>query len=178
MLQDIKNTVRQSAIYGFSRISSKLVAFILLPLLTLNFTVAEYGIYILTESLWQILWAIFLFGFESGIVRWYLEIQDKVKQKRFLFSVLLFLFIFNLALILLIYGFSPQLSLFIYENISYSKLVVYSALIASVEAISFVIFLQLRIEEKAKTYSTFAVLTTLISLFLQIYFLQYSKYKA
>ncbi|MCI0449604.1 MAG: oligosaccharide flippase family protein [Chlorobi bacterium] len=177
MLHDIKNTIKQSAIYGLSRISTKLVAFILLPLLTLNFTVAEYGIYVLTESLWQILWAVFLFGFESGIVRWYLELQDELKRKRFLFSVSVFLFVFNLILILIIYGFSPQFSLLIYGNISYARLVVYSSLIAAVEAFSFIIFLLLRIEEKAKTYSIFAILITLISLLLQVYFLQYTNIK-
>ena len=177
MLSDIKNTVKQSAIYGLSRISTKLVAFILLPLLTLNFTVAEYGIYVLTESFWQILWAVFLFGLESGIVRWYLDITDEIKRKRFLFSVLTFVFVLNLILILIIYAFSSQLSLLIYSEISYTKLVVYSSLIASVEAFSFIIFLLLRIEEKAKAYSTLAILSTLISLLLQVYFLQYSNIK-
>ncbi|MEO8513195.1 MAG: oligosaccharide flippase family protein [Ignavibacteria bacterium] len=177
MLKDIKNTIRQSGVYGLSRISTKLIAFILLPLLTLNFTVPEYGVYVLTESLWQILWAVFLFGFESGVVRWYLEIADDLKRKRFLFSVTLFLLAFNAILFLLIYLFSPQLSQIVYENIGLSKFVVYAALIAVVETFSFVVFLLLRIEERTKLYSILAVLSTLISLLLQIYFLQYSGIK-
>ena len=177
MLKDIKNTVRQSAVYGLSRISSKLIAFILLPLLTLNFTVSEYGIYVLTESLWQILWAVFLFGFESGVVRWYMEIEDTVKRKRFLFSVLLFLLVFNFALILIIYLFSPYLSTIVYDNAGYSKFIVYASLIALVETISFVAFLLLRIEEKAKLYSILAVSISIISLLLQVYFLQYTSIK-
>lgn len=177
MLSDIKNTIRQSAVYGLSRISSKLVAFILLPLLTLNFSVSEYGVFVLTESLWQIIWAVFLFGFESGIVRWYLEIQDSATRKRFLFSVTVFMILLNLIFIMLIYVFSSPLAGMIYENTGYAKFVVYSSLIASVEAFTFVIFLLLRIEERAKTYSILSVLTTLISLVLQIYFLQYTLMK-
>lgn len=177
MLNDIKNTIRQSAVYGLSRISTKLIAFILLPLLTLNFTVAEYGIFVLTESLWQILWAVFLFGFESGIVRWYLEITDKVKQKRFLFSVFIFLLAFNTLLTIVLYLFSDRISLLVYENIAYSKFVLYACLIAIVETFSFIIFLLLRIEEKAKAYSALAVVTTLISLLMQVYFLQYTAIK-
>jgi O-antigen/teichoic acid export membrane protein len=177
LLSDIKNTIRQSAVYGLSRISSKLVAFILLPLLTLNFTVSEYGIFVLTESLWQIIWAVFLFGFESGIVRWYLEIHDENKRKRFLFSVTIFMILLNLIFILLIYVFASPLSGLIYENTGYAKFVVFSSLIASVEAFSFVIFLLLRIEERAKAYSLLSVLTTLISLVMQIYFLQYTMIK-
>ena len=177
MLKDIKNTLKQSAVYGLSRISTKLIAFILLPLLTLNFSVSEYGIYVLTESFWQILWAVFLFGFESGVVRWYLEITDELKKKRFLFSVTAFLFTFNAAIFVIIFLFSSQLSSLIYENSSYSKFIIYAALIAIAETVSFIVFLLLRIEERAKLYSTLAVLSTLISLVLQIYFLQYSGIK-
>ena len=177
MLKDIKNTIKQSAIYGLSRISAKLISFILLPLLTLNFSVSEYGVYVLTESLWQILWAVFLFGLESGVVRWYLDIKDNITKKRFLFSVAAFLILFNFLLIALIYFTSPWLSKLVYENISYNKFVIYSSLIAAVEAFSFIIFLLLRIEEKAKTYSVLAVTLSLISLILQVYFLQYSDIK-
>ncbi len=177
MIQDIKNTLKQSAIYGLSRISTKLIAFILLPLLTLNFTVSEYGIYVLTESLWQILWAVFLFGFESGVIRWYLEITDNTRKKRFLFSVSLFLLIFNLVLVCIIYAFSLPISLVVFDKTGYSNLIVFSSLIAVVETFSFIVFLLLRIEEKAKAYSILAVLSTLISLLLQIYFLQYTSYK-
>ncbi len=177
MLKDIKNTVKQSAVYGLSRISTKLIAFILLPLLTLNFSVPEYGVYVLTESLWQILWAVFLFGFESGVVRWYLEISDEFKRKRFLFSVAAFLIVFNSILLILIYLLSGSISSLVYENTGLSRFVLYAALIAAVESFSFIIFLLLRIEEKAKMYSILAVLSTLISLVLQIYFLQYSAIK-
>lgn len=177
MLKDIKNTISQSAVYGLSRISTKLIAFILLPLLTLNFSVQEYGVYVLTESLWQILWAIFLFGFESGVVRWYLEITDDIKRKRFLFSTALFLLVFNAVLFAAIYLFSPQLSGLVYENTGLTKFVIYAAMIAAVESFSFIIFLLLRIEEKARLYSALAVLSTLISLVLQVYFLQYTLIK-
>lgn len=177
MLEDIKNTIKQSAVYGLSRISTKLIAFILLPLLTLNFSVGEYGVYVLTESLWQILWAIFLFGFESGVVRWYLEIEDDSKKKRFLFTVSSFLVVFNFVLILAIYLFSTSLSNLLFESISYSKFVLLASFIAFVEAFSFIIFLMLRIEEKAKAYSILAVISTFVSLILQIYFLQYSQIK-
>lgn len=177
MLKDIKNTIKQSAVYGLSRISTKLIAFILLPLLTLNFTVPEYGVYVLTESLWQILWSVFLFGFESGVVRWYLEITDEIKRRKFLFTVTVFLFIFNAALFLVIYLFSGRISLIVYENIGLTRFVIYAALIAVVETFSFIVFLLLRIEEKAKLYTILAVLSTLISLLLQVYFLQYTAIK-
>lgn len=177
MLKDIKNTVSQSAIYGLSRVSAKLIAFILLPLLTLNLSVSEYGVYVLTESFWQILWAVFLFGLESGIVRWYLEITDVNRKKKFLFTVSIFVLLLNIIFIALLYIFSKPVSSVVFENSGLQKFVLYASFIAFAETFSFIIFLILRIEEKAKLYSFFSVLTALISLVLQVYFLQYTLIK-
>ncbi len=88
-----------------------------------------------------------------------------------------FLLVFNFALLVIIYLFSGPISNIVYENTGLSKFVVYAALIAAVESFSFIVFLLLRIEEKAKLYSILAVLSTIISLVLQIYFLQYSAIK-
>lgn len=62
MLKDIKNTIRQSAVYGFSRVATKLVSFILLPVYSIYFTVEEYGVISRIETLWQLMFAVFLFG--------------------------------------------------------------------------------------------------------------------
>lgn len=177
MLADIKNTISQSAIYGLSRVSAKLIAFILLPLLTLNLSVAEYGVYVLTESFWQILWAVFLFGLESGIVRWYLEIKDEYRKKKFLFTVSIFVLVLNVFFLAVIFIFSFPISQIVFENGALNRFVIYASLIAFAETISFIIFLVLRIEEKAKLYSFFSILTALISLVLQVYFLQYTLIK-
>ncbi len=177
MLKDIKNTVKLSAIYGLSRISSKLIGFVLLPIITLNFTVAQYGVYVLTDSLYQILWAVFLFGLESGIVRWYLEIKEDIRKKSFLFTVTIFLIALNTVLNLVILLLLKNLTMLIFNNPSYSQLVIYASLIASVEAFSFVFFLLLRIEEKAKKYTFFSILSSIISLLLQVYFLQFTNNK-
>lgn len=177
MLKDIKNTVKQSAIYGLSRVSSKLIGFILLPIITLNFTVSQYGVYVLTDSLYQILWAVFLFALESGIIRWYLNSEDIIKRKKFLFTVTVFLFVLNLALNLLILIFLKNITGIVYNNPLYSNLVIYASLIATAEAFSFVFFLLLRIEEKAKLYTILSVTGSVISLLLQIYFLQLTNMK-
>jgi O-antigen/teichoic acid export membrane protein len=129
LLQDIKNTIKQSAVYGLSRISSKLVGFILLPLYSLHFSLSEYGIIGRLETLWQVLWGIFLFGLESGIVRWYTLIENEDDKKKFLFSITIFLILFNILGLFIIYYSSGLLSSLIFESSEYSKLVFYTAII-------------------------------------------------
>ncbi|MCX7878508.1 MAG: oligosaccharide flippase family protein [Ignavibacteria bacterium] len=169
MLKDIKHTLRQSAVYGLSRLSTKLAGFILLPFISLKLDISSYGYLVLTESLWQIFWAIFLFGLESGIVRWYTLIEDYEKRKKFLFSVFLFILLFNLFCIGLLYLFQSPLGYIIYGRLELSYLLLYAGLIALIEALSFVVFLVIRIEEKAKLYTLLAIIITLLSLTFQIY---------
>jgi O-antigen/teichoic acid export membrane protein len=177
MLQDIKKTIQQSAIYGLSRVSSKIIAFILLPLYSANFSISEYGIIVRIEILWQILWSIFLFGLESGVVRWYSMIEDEYQKRRYYFTVTLFLFAINAVFTIIMFYSSGIFSNLIFETASYSKLVFVASLIASTEALSFLVFLLFRIHEKPLLYSVFSVLISIVNLFLQYYFIIYTNIK-
>lgn len=177
MLKDIKNTIVESAIYGLSRISNKIVGFIIFPLISIYFGLGDYGIIVRIDSLWQIFWAIFLFGFESGIVRWYTLIADKSQQKKFLFTSSLFLLIINLVFTFIIYILSRILSKVLFDNYNYKILILYAALIAFCEVFSFLVFLILRIEKKAVLYTIFSVLYSAILLGLQYYFIVYTSFK-
>ena len=177
MLQDLKNTIKQSVIYGLSRISTKLISFILLPLYSITFSVSEYGVIVRIETLWQIFWAIFLFGLESGIVRWFTQIHDPKKRKTFLFTVTVFVLMLNTILVISIYFFSDPLSNLIFGTHAYSNLVNLAAIIAILETIYFVFFLLLRINEKAKLYAILAIITSLLNLGFQYYFILYTNTK-
>lgn len=177
MLKDIKHTIRQSAVYGLSRISTKLISFILLPLYSLNFSIAEYGVIVRIETLWQILWTIFLFGLEPGIISWYNKFEDVKKRKVFLFSVSMFLLVTNIIYTIIFYYASGFFSLVIFESAKYSELIFYASLIGSFEAFIFVVFLLLRIREKALMYSLFSVVITVLNLLIQLYFILYTSQK-
>jgi len=177
LLQDIKHTIKQSAVYGLSRVSTKLVSFVLLPLYSINFSVAEYGIIVRVETLWQILWAIFLFGLESGIVRWYTQISENEKRRAFLFTVIVFVLILNIVLTGIIHMLSGYISEIILENATSKQLVFLAALIATAETLSFIIFLIMRVENKAVMYSIFSILVSVLNLLLQVYYMGYSQIK-
>ncbi len=177
MLQDIKNTIKQSAIYGLSRISTKLVGLILLPVYSLNFNIAEYGVIGRIETLWQVLWAVYLFGLESGIVKWFTSIEEEDKKKRFLFTVAVFVVLINILTTFTLYFTSGVFSQLIFQTTDYSRLVFYASLIASFEAVIFIVFLLIRIKEKALLYTLLSVLISLINLVLQLYYIYYTRNK-
>lgn len=177
MLKDIKNTISQSAIYGLSRLSSKLTGIVLLPLYTQYFTTDTYGIIVRVEIFWQFLLVIFLFGLENGIIRWYSKNTNEELRKKFLFTVTSFLFAANLILSFTILAFSGLLSGLILNDSGYPVLIFLAALIAFAETFTFVIFTLIRINGKALMYSVFSIITTLLNLGLQIYFIKYSEMK-
>ena len=177
MLQDIKNTIKHSTVYGISRISTKLISFILLPLYSLNFSVSEYGTYILVESLWQILWSIFLFGMENAVIRWYTIIEDNHEKKQFLFTVTLFLIGINLIFTLIFFYSSTVLSQILLGSKAFPTLIFYASLIASIEAILFLVFLLIRINERVYMYVSFSIIISGLNLAIQIYYLLYTANK-
>lgn len=177
MLKDIKNTIRQSAVYGFSRVATKLVSFILLPLYSVNFSVAEYGVISRIETLWQVIFAVVLFGLETGIVRWYTGMKDTEDKKKFLFSVSVFILLVNFIFTLIFFAGSGMFSGLIFETDKYSALIFYASLIATMEAFVFAEFLLLRINEKAFRYSFYSVLIAVLNLLIQLYYLLYTDSK-
>jgi O-antigen/teichoic acid export membrane protein len=177
LLKDLKQTFRHSVIYGVSRVSTKLTGFILLPLYSSYFSTNIYGVIVRVELIWQFLLVLFLFGLESGIIRWYSLNSDENKKKKFLFTIFLFIFILNLIFLCLIYFSSGFLSGFIFEFADYSKLIILASIVATAEAFIYIVFILIRVNNKPVLYTIFSILITFINLVLQVYFIKYSDIK-
>ncbi len=177
MLKDIKNTIKQSAIYGLSRISLKFVSFILTPVISIYFTVSEYGILDRFERFWQILFAFSLFGMETAILRWYTLTDNIHRKKRIVFTITAFLIVLNVVLIVIGLLFSKFFSKNIFDTEIYNKIIVYTFLISAFEALMVIPLSLLRSENKVFKYLIITITATVISLLLQLYFLLYTNIK-
>jgi O-antigen/teichoic acid export membrane protein len=171
LLQDIKNTIKQSAIYGLSRISFKFIGFILFPLYSLYFTPKEYGIIVRGEIFWPALQTIMLYALETAIFRWYSLLDDIHKKKSLIFSAYSLLIILNLILVVISFIFSSQISKILFNTDAFPDIIRSCILITLFETLLGVPLIILRIEEKAVKYSVLVILESLISLSLQIYFI-------
>ena len=177
MLQDIKNTIKQSAVYGLSRISLKFVSFILTPVISIYFTVSEYGILDRFERFWQIIFAISLFGMETALLRWYTLTENKKKKRSLIFTILTFLAGLNILLILIGIIFLGLLSKLIFDDSGFSNIIILTFLIACFEALMVVPLSLLRAENKPGKYLLITITGTVIALLLQLYFLIYTSNK-
>ncbi len=177
MLLDIKNTIKQSAIYGLSRISLKFVSFILTPVISIYFTVAEYGVLDRFERIWQIILGISLFGMETALLRWYTLTEEPQKKKSFIFSITVFLISINFILIFISVVFSKQFSNIIFGTEVYYRIIIYTFLIACFEGLMVIPLTIIRAQNKPFKYFIITITAALISMFLQLYFLLYSNNK-
>lgn len=177
MLKDIKNTLKQSAVYGLSRISLKFISFILTPIYSIYFTVSEYGVLDRFERFWQIILAISLFGAETALLRWYTLAENEAKKKSLIFSILSFLLVLNAIIIIIGSIFSAQISYFIFDTPLYNRIIIYTFLIAAFEALLMIPLSVLRAQNKPLKYLILTLSSAVISMGLQLYFLFYSNIK-
>lgn len=177
MLKDVKNTIKQSAVYGLSRISIKLVAFVLFPLYSIYFSVEQYGIIVRGEIFWQLLQSFMLYATETAIIRWYLLLEDPEKKKTLVFSVFSFIFILNLIFLILSFYFPGAISELVFSTPGYAEVIKVCLLVGMFETLIGIPLVLLRIKERSVMYVTIVVLETLLSLGLQVYFITSTEYK-
>ena len=87
--------------YGFVNAFSKLISFLLFPLLATYFTVVEYGVLDYAQSFTTLLVLSLTFGLDSGLVRFFYDNDDKQNRKQLITEVFYFeLFLIGIYLFL------------------------------------------------------------------------------
>lgn len=176
MLEDIKNTVKQSAVYGLSRVAAKSISFVLLPLYTSIFNSQTIGNINLLESLWNYLLTICLLSFETAIIAFCSKEKDLYKVKKILFVFFSILVFNSIIFVILGYLTSNYISINILKDESLSRVTLYCFYIAAFESLLTIPLTMLRLKEKPGLYSTIATLSLLINLLFQLYFLVFLNY--
>lgn len=171
MLKDIKNTLSQSAVYGLSRVATKLVSFILIPLYTSVYASDAIANINLLESLWQYLFTVCMFGFEVAIVNFWGSASGDTDKKKILFSFFSML-VFN-ASIFIAAGFllPEKFSEYILNESGLGNAVFYCFLISAFESLLILPMTIARISSKPILYTVITVSSLLINLVLQLVFI-------
>lgn len=174
MINNLKNTIKGAFIYGFGNLSSKLIGFILIPLYTKIFTVAEYGILGILDITSQIIIVVFGLSLYNAFFRWYWDKDFKDKQKSIFFTILVSVLLFSLVLSSIFIIIRDHLSVLLFNSPDYSNYIVLIIVVACFEAVGVVIATLIRLQEKALFYSILYILKLITSLSFTIYFIAYS----
>ncbi len=171
MLKDLKNTVKQSAVYGLSRVAAKLAAFILIPLYTAKFVPGAIANINLLESFWQYLFTICMFGFETAIINFCASQNSDSRRRTLLFNFFILLLINSCIIILAGFFYSGAISRALLNEPNLGNAIFYCFLISAFESLLIMPLTIARLNDKPILYTVITISSLLINLALQLYFI-------
>jgi O-antigen/teichoic acid export membrane protein len=176
LLGQIKNLTKHSAIYTISTVVQRAEGFILLPILTdTSFlaTKSEYGDYTLIYTFIAFMNVFYLYGIDAAFLRYYF--LGRQKKEDIYRSAIQILSITSLVSSALIFLLAEPLSLFIFNESSYTFFVKIAAAILLVDTLCSIPYLILRAEERSVLFTVIRLGRFLLELLLDIVFVVFLK---
>ena len=170
MLSKIKISVKDSIIYSFGNVSTKLIGLILLPIYTEKLSVAEYGVLGTLEITLQTLVALFSFALYQAFSRWYWDKKYQDKQQSLFFTSLVFIVISTGLMLILMFLISGPFSVFLLGSTDYSYLLMLMIGSAAMQIIARIPLTLMRLQRKALLFSLSNIVKLTVTLILTIYF--------
>ena len=165
----LKTLGRDSLIYGFGHVVSRLITFLLLPIYTHAFSPEEYGVISLAYAFIGFTLVIYRYGMDTALMKFSIQVAD-TEKKSYISSIYLLQFLTSLIFSIILFIFR--------ENICVSILGVNDASLISIIAV--VIFLDnlwnhhvllLRSENKSSAFIFFNLLNVVLTMMLNIIFI-------
>jgi len=173
MLADFRRLFRLSAIYGLGTMSTKLAGFVLIPLYTRSFSVAQFGILGLLEVSAVVVISFFGFSLYSGFFRWYWDKSAEDKKESLFFTVTLF----QVGVVIVAYfamlPFLKSFSQLILDSPDYTYLFRLMLISSLIQIVLLMPNTLLRIQEKPWLFTLANLLQLVFSLSVTIYFIVY-----
>ena len=110
MPSQIQKIFSDAIIYTIGSVFNRLLPFLLLPIYTLYFPPAEYGIFSLVYSFWFFVSVFYLYGMETAFQKLFLEAGDEGTKKKIYSSTLILIFSTSVIFSIIIYFLSDLIS--------------------------------------------------------------------
>lgn len=169
MLKAVKQLGKTSVIYGLGSASSKILAFLLLPIYTRFLTPEDYGVLALLTTTATIIGLITQMGMGSAL--FWAILREEIDERTSISTALFFLLIEGVLIFGVLGLFTPQLSSIIFDSKQYSYLLQLTFTATLLSAIDLVFMATLRIREKARTYAVISLAKFFASTFFKIFFI-------
>ena len=106
----IQKIFSDTIIYTIGSVFNRLLPFLLLPIYTLYFPPAEYGIFSLVYSFWFFVSVFYLYGMETAFQKLFLEAKDEESKKKIYSSTLILIFSTSVIFSVIIYFLSDTIA--------------------------------------------------------------------
>ena len=158
----IKNTIY----YSIGEIIPRIISFLLLPILTTYLTTAEYGINTYTTTVMSFTFVIGALSLNTFILRFYYATKDEIERKKIIWSVFIFMCIFNVFLSLLQLLIFPIIINYLNINIPFNPYFSISIINNFFDIIALIPLVLYRVKEDARGFLILSLSRTLLQFIL------------
>jgi len=177
MLSSIRQTSKDSIVYGLGNIAVKVIGFLLIPLYTdpKYFSVDDFGIIALLDISGLVLISLMASGLPQSMMRWYWDKDYDGKQKGIFFMALSFQVIISLLFCLFLFPMSRQFSSLIFGTIDWSRAIRLLVLSSALQSVNNLINTLMRVQSRSVLFTVANLSKLLVVLFLTIYLIIFRK---
>ncbi len=177
MTKEFKEAAKNSIIYSFGNITTKIIGIILLPIYTNSeyLKEADYGILANVEIITQLLIAILGISLYQSLVRWYWDKHFIERQKKIVYTILTSVIAFSIISFILFQSFIESIALFLLDSEDYKYLLQLVFISAFLQTLLIIPFTLLKLQSKPTAYSISNIFKFLLVLSLTLYFVIFKK---
>ncbi len=177
MLNSIRQSTKDSIVYGLGNIAVKIVGFILIPLYTdpKYFSVEDFGIMTMLDISGLVLISMMASALPQSLMRWYWD-RDHIKdQKGIFFMSLLSQVLISVLFVVILFPLSGKISVLIFGTEKWNAALRLLILSTALQSINNIINTLMRIQSRSVLFSTANLLKLATVLLLTIFLIVFRK---
>jgi O-antigen/teichoic acid export membrane protein len=177
MISAFKSVAKGTVIYGFANVSIKLLGIILIPIYT-NYkylSKSDFGVLGVLDTTYQLVIIILGLSLYQSFARWYYDPEHKEAQKSMYFTVIVINALICITSFIIVFFNAGIFSRLLFDSDKFAKLIWVMFAGSSVNIISSVPMVLLRLQERAIKYSAISITKLLVTLIFTILFVVHFK---
>ncbi len=164
MKDELLRLANKAAIYGIGSILNRFISFLLLPLYTSYLTPKDYGVSSILGWMAFLVTPIFSLGMGAAMAPIYFDKDKSSRKDETIWSAFAILSISSTVLVILGVSFADYLSFIAFQSVEYRRLVMMTFISTGMSILSIPMILYLQFEERARLFSLFTIINTIISI--------------
>ncbi len=173
MPSQIKKIFSDTVIYTVGSVFNRLLPFLLLPLYTLYFKPAEYGVFSLVYSFWFFASVFYLYGMETSFQKFFIEAKSTEEKKSVFSSTIILILLTSFLFSSVIYFSGDFISYKITGDASNSRLIKLLAFILVIDSLYRFPMVLINSLQRSKLYSVINAMAVVINVIVNIVLIVY-----
>lgn len=152
MIKDLRNTFKQTAIYGLSNIFVKAAGLILIPIYTSSLSVSDYGMLAMFEIITQFFVGVISFSLPTAVLRLGSDTENKKTQNKIYFTANMLLLAFTAVFLMIVFPLNSWFSKVVFHSPHYGTYFKIAFVSIALEMFGLMPMQLLRLREKSVQY--------------------------